>query len=395
MRSSCLSDSTRLGFRRVTTMDSLLQRGNPAAMTSSELEVGTSPFPSGESTATAIRIEPLTECSEGEWDRFVLAHEKGTFFHQLGWKRVMEKTYGYEPYYFCARQSGKITGIAPAFLVSSWIMGRCLLSLPFAVYGGVCAADTESEQALVRHLEEQATVLNVEFLELRNRNGGLRPGYHANPRYATFTLPVTAETEAIYRAFPKDIRYMIRKGERAGLVAKGGFDQLPSFYQLMLANLRRLGTPAFPLALFENLIRECPGQVDLTLVYWRDKPIAGGMSFFFRDWMQPYYIGALDEAKAVGANNYLWWELIKLAAHSGRTTFDFGRSKKQSGNYDFKKKWNPRIETLDYQVRLLRRKDLPNFSPANPKFELATNIWKRVPLGLTRMIGPRLVRWFP
>src|SRR5712692_9515876 len=134
-------------------MDSLLQRGNPAAMTSSELEVGTSPFPSGESTATAIRIEPLTECSEGEWDRFVLAHPKGSFFHQLGWKRVMEKTYGYEARYFCATRGERITGIAPAILVSSWITGRRLLSLPFAVYGGVCAEDTESEQALVSRLE--------------------------------------------------------------------------------------------------------------------------------------------------------------------------------------------------------------------------------------------------
>ena len=342
-----------------------------------------------------VRIEPLDKNCEAEWEEFVFRHPRATFFHQLGWKRVMERTYGYEQRYFCARRGAQITGIAPAFIVSNWVMGRCLLSLPFAVYGGVCAADAESEKALVLHLEQQSCALELEYLELRNRNGGIRPGYHANPRYATFTLPLTSDTGAIFRSFPKDIRYMIRKGEKAGLRAERGFHQLGSFYELMLVNLRRLGTPAFPLSLFENLICEYPGKVDLTLVYSGNRPVAGGMSFFFRNWMQPYYIGALDEAKALAANDFLWWELIKLAAATGCDTFDFGRSKKDSGNYHFKKKWNPQIESLDYQVRLVRRKHLPNFSLANPKFELAANAWKKLPLRLTRMIGPRVVRWFP
>jgi FemAB-related protein (PEP-CTERM system-associated) len=357
----------------------------PATLDVSRLAEGTAP----------TRIVPFDESVAGEWDSFVFAHPKGTFFHQTGWKRVMEKTYRYRPFYFYAEREGRITGIAPAFLVSSWVTGRCLISLPFAVYGGVCATDAESGQALVNHLERAATELEVEYLELRNRNGGLLHGYHANPRYATFTIPLLADSETIFKSFPKDIRYMIRKAEKAGLRVQRGFEQLDSFYHLMTINLRRLGTPAFPRTLFENLIHEYPGQVDLTLVYANDQPVAGGMSFFFRDWMQPYYIGSTEAAKTLAANNFLWWELIRLAAETGRRTFDFGRSKKESGNYDFKKKWNPRIESLDYQMMLVRRTDIPNFSPTNPKFELATSAWKKLPLGLTRLIGPRVVRWFP
>jgi FemAB-related protein (PEP-CTERM system-associated) len=330
-----------------------------------------------------------------EWDAFVMTHPEATFFHQTGWKRVMENTYGYRPYYFCAKRNGHITGIAPAFLTSNWVTGRCLISLPFAVYGGVCSADAETESVLLNHLEQLAHELNVEYLDLRNRNGGLLPGYHLNERYATFTIPLASDTEALYKTFPKDIRYMIRKGEKAGLTTRRGIDQLSSFYRLMTINLRRLGTPAFPRALFENLLREYPDQVDLTVIYAQDRAVAGGMSFFFRDWMQPYYIGSVEEAKVLAANNFLWWQLIKLGAETGRRVFDFGRSKRDSGNYDFKKKWNPEIAPLNYQVRLIRRKDVPNFSPTNPSFERATNIWKKIPLGLTRVIGPHVVRWFP
>jgi len=352
-------------------------------------------FSPAEIASLPVRAVPLDEGDASAWDLFVGSQPNGTFFHQLGWKRVMEKTYGYEPHYFCAKRGDRITGIAPAFLISNWMTGRCLISLPFAVYGGVCAEDQESEQVLIAQLEQLANDLDVGYLELRNRSGGIRPGYHANPRYATFTLPLVPDIDAIYKVLPKDIRYMLRKAGKAGLRAQQGFDQLDSFYELMTINLRRLGTPAFPKQLFENLIREYPDQVDLTVVYAGDRPVSGGMSFFFREWMQPYYIGSKEEAKALAANNFLWWELISLGANTGHSTFDFGRSKKNSGNYDFKKKWNPQIEDLPYQVRLIRRKAAPDYSPMNPKFELATSIWKRMPLGLTRAIGPLVVRWFP
>jgi FemAB-related protein (PEP-CTERM system-associated) len=345
--------------------------------------------------STPLQIHALTPEMEAQWNDFVQGHPKATFFHQIGWKKVMQETYGYRPFYFYAERNGQITGIAPIFLISNWMTGRCLISLPFAVYGGICANDPEGDVALMAHVERVAELERVQYLEIRNRNGAILPGYQANSRYATFTLPLVSDTESLYKSLPKDIRYMIRKGEKAGLTVKRGAEQLDTFYHLMTVNLRRLGTPAFPRALFQNLIREYPSQTDITIVYSAGKPVSGGMSFFFRDWMQPYYIGSLDEAKGLAANNFLWWELMKHGAQKGCATFDFGRSKRDSGNFAFKKKWNPQIDTLSYQVRLVRRKEMPNFSPTNAKFQMATNAWKKMPLKLTRVLGPRVVRWFP
>lgn len=360
-----------------------------------ESSVATLSSEPGRPFVSRSRILPLDHSWQDRWDSFVAAHPAGTFFHLTSWMRVMEKTYGYTPCYYFAERDGQITGVAPAFLLSNWFTGRCLISLPFAVYGGVCALDSETEDDLITQLEQIAEKEGVEYLELRNRDGAVRSGYHENSRYATFTLPLAKDPGKTYAAFPKDIRYMIRKAEKANLCVRRGLDQLQVFYHLLTVNLRRLGTPAFPMSLFENLVQEYGNQVDLTVVYSSDKPVAGGMSFFFRDWMQPYYIGSVEEAKGLAANNYLWWKLIEYGAERGCRVFDFGRSKKDSGNFDFKKKWNPQIDSLPYQVRLFRRAEVPNFSPANPKFALATNIWKKMPLGLTRAVGPRVVRWFP
>lgn len=364
-------------------------------MTASEPIITATPMELDRSGTSRVKIFALEEADHARWDEFVLGHQQGTFFHLMGWMQAMRDTYDYRPYYFYAECDGRIVGVAPSFLISNWLSGRSLVSLPFAVYGGVVAGDPETKRMLVQKLEGLADELAVKFLELRNRESDPHEGFRPNARYATFTIPLTQDAESLYAAFPKDIRYMIRKGEKAGLEVREGLDQLDDFYGLMNVNLRRLGTPAFPKALFQNLIKAYGKNVGLMLAYASGRAVAGAMSFNFRDWTQPYYFGSLDEAKGLAANNFLWWKLIERGAKQGFRVFDFGRSKRESGNFEFKRKWNPQIETLGYQVRLIHGTELPNISPNNPKFQRATNLWKKLPLGLTRIIGPRVVRWFP
>ena len=346
-------------------------------------------------TPSAVAVRPFEPGVAERWDRFVLAQSRGTFFHLLGWKRVIEKTFGFAPRYFYTEHNGKITGVAPFFSVDNWIVGRCLLSVPLAVYGGVCAEDAESEQALVEHVKRLAVSEQVDFLETRNRKGGLLPGFHPNSRYTTFTTCLPAKPEEALKRLPKDTRYMIRKAEKAGLLWRAGMDQLDQFYRLFALSMRRLGTPVFPRALFENLAQEFPKQTDLLLIYAGAQPVAGVFSFFFRDTILPYYAGATPEATVLAANNFMYWQLMKRAIESGLSVFDFGRSKKGTGAFAFKSQWNMNAEPLDYQVFLVRRKTTPNFSPVNPKFELATRLWKRMPFWLTLRVGPHVVRWFP
>lgn len=350
-------------------------------------------FPVG--SPQELRVHGFTPEMAHEWDEFVLAQPHGTFFQLTGWKRVLEKTFGYQPCYFYTERAGTITGIAPLFFVSNWLMGRCLLSVPLGVYGGICAADEESTQALLTHIQQLSVSEQVDFLELRNRNGGAIPGFHRNERYATFTTVLSKDTESLFKGFPRDTRYMIRKAQKAGLQVRRGMDQLGSFYEMFAESMRRLGTPVFPLSLFENLQKEFGDHVDLLLVYSGEKPVSGVISFFFRDTILPYYAGAAPEAPRLAANNFMYWELMKDASTAGLRCFDFGRSKKGTGSFAFKTQWNMVAEPLDYQVFLVRRKTVPNFSPVNPKFELAARVWQRLPLWLTKQMGPRIVRWFP
>jgi len=346
----------------------------------------------------ALQIPTIREFAPtdvGRWDRFVLSQPQGTFFHLTGWKRAIEKTFGYRPRYFYAENAGRITAVAPLFSVSNWVTGSCLLSVPFGVYGGICAQDQESDESLFDHLKKVARAEQVDYLELRNRKSSPYPECHFKTLYSTFTTELSPDPAANLKRLPRDTRYMIRKAEKAGLQTKRGFDQMNDFYALFAESMRRHGTPVFPRAFFENLVDEFRDRMELLMVYAGEKPVAGVVSFFHGDTILPYYAGAGPEAPGLAANNLMYWELMKSAAQSGIRWFDFGRSKKNTGSYAFKTQWNMTVETLDYQVLLVKRKTVPNFSPVNPKFELATRVWQRLPLRVTESLGPRVVRWFP
>ncbi|MBV8730701.1 MAG: peptidoglycan bridge formation protein FemAB, partial [Acidobacteriia bacterium] len=79
----------------------------------------------------------------------------------------------------------------------------------------------------------------------------------------------------------------------------------------------------------------------------------------------------------------------------GYKLFDFGRSKRDTGPFEFKKHWNTRMRELPYEIVLIRRKELPNFSPANPRFRLAIRAWSVLPLPVARVASRFVLRLFP
>jgi FemAB-related protein (PEP-CTERM system-associated) len=342
-----------------------------------------------------VHVRTFSSNDESRWDEFVRQNPESSIFQLVAWKRVIEKTFGYEPIYFLTERANKITGIAPVFFVSDWLGGHRLISIPLGVYGGICSSHGESRELLIDTVKQECFKRSVDYLELRNRRKNIDLGFHANTLYVTFTTALTADVDANLKRLPRDTRYMIRKAEKAGLRTERGFHLKDIFYRLFSQSMHRLGTPVLPRALFDNLQAEFGNESEFTVVYSGSKPVSAVLSFFFRDTVLPYYAGASLEAPKLGANNFMYWDLMKRGAQAGFERFDFGRSKKGTGSYAFKTQWNMDVEPLNYEVLLVRRKTVPNFSPVNPKFERAIRLWRRMPLWMANAMGPHVVRWLP
>jgi hypothetical protein len=91
----------------------------------------------------------------------------------------------------------------------------------------------------------------------------------------------------------------------------------------------------------------------------------------------------------------MYWSLMCHAADRGCAVFDFGRSKRDTGAFQYKRHWGFEPTPLEYQYDLVRDRAMPDLSPRNPRFSLAIQAWRMLPLPVAERIGPAIVRYFP
>lgn len=343
----------------------------------------------------SLIVRAYDDSLRSRWDEYVHRHPQSSVCHLLAWKRAIGRVFDFEARYLAVEENGTIRGVLPLFLVDNWIQGRSLISSPFAVYGGICADNETAAEALRTAACELARRERVQYLELREQWPVSHPDFHCKRLYVTFDRELPRDPEQLYQSFPRDTRYMIRKAQKAGLRAVVDNGQLDVLYDIYAFSVRQLGTPVFPRRFFRVLAEEFGEQVEITTIWHGQQVVAAVMSFRFRDGIFPYYGGSLLQARRLAANNFMYWEVMRRAAEAGIRYYDFGRSKLGTGAHAFKAQWGMEERPLPYQFYLVRRKSMPNFSPANPRFRLGVELWKRMPLRAANALGPRLVRLFP
>ena len=345
-----------------------------------------------------MKTRRYTDSDRAAWDGYVKRHPRGSFFHQIGWKAVIEKTFGHRSHYLVAETSEneeRIAGVFPLFSIKSLLFGRCLVSAPFATTGGILADNDDVFRALYEKAVSLTREMDLDYLEIREE-GGLAEGCVVKNLYYGFTKEIYAEEERNLTAIPRKSRRMIRNGIKNDLRSTfGRLDLLDEFYEMFAFSYRRLGTPVFSKRYLRNLLHEFSESSTILLISKNGTPLSGVLSFYFKDRVLPYYSGAYPDSQKNAANDFLYWALMCDAAEKGVKIFDFGRSKENTGPFDFKRHWGFAPEPLAYQYYLHKIKDLPNISPSNPKYRRRIEAWKKLPLWTTKIIGPRIVKYIP
>jgi len=325
------------------------------------------------------------------WDAFVMACPEATFFHRAGWQIIVTEVFRHDSYFLYAEQGGVIQGVLPLGHINSWLFGNSLTSLPFTVYGGVAASSAQAADALEQEAQKIAQGLGVAHLELRNVHAR-HTDWPTQDLYVTFRKEILPTEEANMLAIPRKQRAMVRKGIKNDL--RSEIDpHVDRFFALFADNVHRHGTPAMPKKYFQALKTIFgPDCEVLTVVAPDGRPLSSVLSFYFRDEVLPYYAGDDEAARDLAANDFKYWELMRLACARGLKVFDYGRSKQGTGPYAFKKNWGFEPTPLHYQYCLYKRDSIPQNNPSNAKFKLLIETWRRMPIGLANWLGPFIVR---
>lgn len=326
------------------------------------------------------------------WDGFVFSQPEATFFHRAGWQRIFDKTFRFDTHYLLSERNGVITGILPLVHQSSIVFGHELSSAPFCAEGGPVASDEASRSALLSTALRLRESLKADYLEFRSHRARHKGATVKQNLYATFSGPITEDDDANLKSISRKQRAVIRKAIQGPLKSMVDRD-VRRFFGVYSESVRNLGTPVFPSRYFRALMQEFGNDCDIIVVVdEQHRPVAAVMSFYFRDTVLPYYGGGTSEARKNGANDFLYWEVIRRAGARGFKRFDFGRSKAGTGAFAFKKNWGFEPQWLEYEYWLAPGRQMPEKNPSNPKYRLLIEAWKRLPLPIANMLGPFLVR---
>ncbi len=324
------------------------------------------------------------------WDQFISNCPAATFFHRAGWQTVIERAFGHKTWFLYAEMNGEILGVLPLAEVKSVLFGHSLSALPFCVYGGIAAINEQAWDALDQAAQALATQLNVDYLEYRNREIH-HSAWPTKDLYVTFRKEIDPDGEKNMQAIPRKQRAMVRKGIKAKL--QSVIDQdIERFFFAYATSVHRLGTPVFSKKYFQLLKEVFAEDCELMIITKDDKTVSSVMSFYFRDEVLPYYGGGTDSARNLAANDFMYWELMRRACEREYKTFDFGRSKRNTGSFSFKKNWGFEPQPLHYEYQLVKAKEIPDHNPLNPKYQLFIKAWRKLPLSVANLVGPHIVK---
>lgn len=326
------------------------------------------------------------------WDEYVAGHPDATGYHGWSWRRVFTRAFGHETIYLAAGNTTRIAGILPLVYIESAVFGRSLTSLPFLNYGGVLSDTQNSGEELVEAAAAIAQERRCAHVELR----------HVGRRFESLACrqhKVTMLLEigpGLWERLDRKVRNQIRKAQKSGLTTDvGGPDLLGDFYTVFARNMRDLGTPVYSPRFFDEVMGTFPDRSALQVVRLTNKPVAAALTLRHRNTVEVPWASSVRDFNHLCPNHLLYWSALEAAVNSGATVFDFGRSTPGEGTFKFKEQWGAQPRPLHWEYRLGTGASVPNLGPGNPKFRLAIETWKRLPLSIATTLGPHIVRSIP
>ena len=365
-----------------------------AAAESSSCVHSTRSYADKQKNSRRVAIMTLGDAKQ-EWNAYVTTNPASSIYHRTEWRELLEQTYGLESHYLLARyDDSTIAGILPQIRLKSRLFGDYLVSMPYFMRGGAIADQPSIERELILAANDYAARQGVEHIEYRDDIAHTDLPVRTDKVHMVLQLPESHDQ--LWQQFTAKLRSQIRRPQRVNpQLHFGGVEYLDDFYSVYARNMRDLGSPAHSKRLIQNILRSFPANSWIITLKLDDKPVAAGLLLQHGGNMDIPLASTIREVNPLGINMLMYWEILKFSIDRGCTQFDFGRSSKDSGTYRFKQQWGAKPKQLYLHYWLNEGNNIPSLNPSNPKYAALIYIWKRLPVELTKWIGPRVVNKLP
>jgi FemAB-related protein (PEP-CTERM system-associated) len=372
--------------------------------------------------------------TDSAWNQFAVTHPDGCLYHALAWHEVIKKSYGHTIYYLAAlahitlkRGLGshreivlsespiilsdnfsRFVGLLPLVHIKNWLFGNSVISMPFVDSGGLLAEDELTEESMLLSAIKLAEKIKVTYVDLRqnhqlikfNYDEFFRKNHLEDWRLSALTpkvrmiINLPEHPDLLMRSFDSKLRSQIRKPIKAGLVVKiGGIELIDDFYNIFAENMRDLGSPVHSKKFLAETLKAFTNTAKVFVVYSNGKPLASSVAIGFKDTLSNPWASSLRRYSHLAPNMLLYWSMLEFSCQQRYKKFDFGRSTIGEGTYKFKEQWGAKPEPL-YWYRLSNTDDQSwSNQPNKDKMRKAIEYWKKLPVPLTKIIGPRIRKY--
>lgn len=354
------------------------------------------PAIASKASSGAIKVRDCADDRPAAVEAYLAKHPAASVWHRPAVSRFIGDTCGNRARYFCAfDDTGSVVGVLPLVQLNSRLFGNFLVGMPYFNYGGVLADNREVALELISSADQWRREVNAKHLELRFCQDNAL-GLPQKTDKVVFWLPLPDNINDLWESFQPKVRAQIRRGQREMTeLTIGGSELLDEFYRVFAVNMRDLGTPVYGKDFFANLLEALEGQAWLVVARINGRAVGCAFLTGYKGRMEIPWASTLRRYNHTSINMSMYWKILEFAVQQGFEVFDFGRCSQDAGTYRFKQQWGAQPLKLYWDYVLPDGDHLPALNPDNPKFRLMIAVWQRLPVMLTNLLGPHIVKRLP
>jgi FemAB-related protein (PEP-CTERM system-associated) len=346
---------------------------------------------SQDESASSCEVRQATSSEFPAVQEFVRRQTANPLWFDPAWQGPLG-AYGLSLQILVAWQQGEVCGVLPLVIQRSLLFGRRAVSVPWADAGGLLASDQNCGAALLQRAIGLLREERLQRLVLRQATPLSDWPVDRSDKLA-MQLRLAEDPDVLWKSFDPKVRNQVRKSEKSGVVTETvPLDEgLDGFFEVYSRNMRDLGSPGHSRRYFAALSGAFPGGVEIHLARCEGRVVGAGLTMSNGNRLDIPWASSLQEFNRHCVNHSLYWHILSRACRIGFQWFYFGRSTRGSGPHHFKKQWGAEeVPLYWYSLDVEGRPQVSQQAPQD-SFGLAVRIWKRLPLGVTRALGPLLI----
>jgi len=202
----------------------------------------------------SLSIEILNESRRDEWDAYIDKNALSIAWQRYEWHDVLKKHYAHDFFPLAAFQDNKICGVFPLYKLHDKATGNALISVPFAVAGGIVSDSPEIEKALLDHAVDLAKRQRAGSIILKQYKHKVEGDLRTDGTFFNRELSIAGGLDAAWHGLDPENREMISKAKTDGFTLEYPSANFDVFYKVLLAHHHCQGIPCVSKRWVEDLI---------------------------------------------------------------------------------------------------------------------------------------------